>query len=76
MLYSKKVMSFVIDITQALNKGKFTLDEADAVVNLLSSQIKHNRDTFEISFIDHHLARTYDAGNEIVSALNHVDGYI
>lgn len=72
-----KILSTVVDITQLLHENNCTYDESYKILQMVTNELKQQQENIEYSTVDDYLDnnKIYNADNQVVTALNHVDGY-
>lgn len=71
-----KVLYLTVEISQMLKNNQCTYSEAERILDILTDGFKQQReeleyDTFDDYFVGH---KVYNADNQVVQSLNHVDG--
>lgn len=72
-----KILSTVVDITQLLHENNCTYNESYKILQMITNELKQQQENIEYSTVDDYLDnnKIYNADNQVVTALNHVDGY-
>ena len=72
-----KILSTVVDITQLLHENNCTYDESYKILQMVTNELKQQQENIEYSTVNDYLVnnKTHDANNQVITALNHVDGY-
>lgn len=72
-----KVLYLTVELTQILRNNNCTFLEAEKILDLVTSEIKEQREQLEYATFDDYFAghKTSNADNEIIQQLNHVDGF-
>lgn len=72
-----KKLYLAIEISQLLHKYECTYNEADEILELITSEIKQQREDFEYDTLDDYINgnKTRCVDNEVIQPLNHVEPY-
>ena len=72
-----RILWTLVEITQILNEQECTIDDAEKIIQLLSSYIKQQREDIEYGSTDNYILnrKINNASNKIIEAMNHTDGY-
>lgn len=74
---NNSIMSVIVDITYLLHQAECTYNETDKIIALLQSWVKQSRENREYNSASDYINndKPYDADNDIIIPLNHVDSY-
>ena len=77
MFNSKKILSVAVDISQLLCNNQCTYDETEEILQLLQSEIKHQRENYEYDTAKDFFNgdKTNCANDIIIKSLRHIDGF-
>lgn len=72
-----KILSTVVDITQLLHKNNCTYNESYKILQMVINELKQQQENIEYPTVDDYLSnhKTHNANNQVIAALNHIDGY-
>lgn len=72
-----KILSTVVDITQLLNENNCTYNESYKILQMVTNELKQQQENIEYPTVDDYLSnhKTHNANNQVIAALNHIDGY-
>lgn len=72
-----KVLYLIVEISQLLKNQQCTYSEAKEILRSLIDEFKQQQEELEYATYDDFFAnrKTYYANNDIVKALNHVEGF-
>ena len=72
-----KVLYTVVEMSQILYNSQCTYDESEKILTMLLNEMKQQRKELEYDEIDAYYSgvKSHDAGNSVITPLNHVNGY-
>lgn len=72
-----KVLSTVVDIAQLLHENNCTYDESYKILQMVTNELKQQQENIEYPTVDDYLDnnKIHNANNQVITALNHVNGY-
>lgn len=75
-MYSK-ILYLSVEISQLLKNHQCTYSEAEKVLSLLTDEFREQRNELEYATYDDYFAqhKAKNVDNEIIQALNHVEGF-
>ena len=75
--YISKTLYLSVEISQMLKNHECTYSEVEEILTLLTDEFKEQRNALEYATYDDYFSghKTSNVDNDVVMALNHVDGF-